>query len=103
MRSLANETERHDEGYSGWHVIAESGDVIECGGYWYFPNASVRKERLKKTGKTASILSARTAFSSTTSSSIIDAASARMGYEAPLPKLAQTAQRIGFWKDVAFE
>jgi uncharacterized protein (DUF427 family) len=28
---------------------------------------------------------------------------AAWAYEAPLSKLAQTAQRIGFWKDVTFE
>ena len=86
------------------HVIAESGDVIECGGYWYFPNASVRKERLKKTGKTASDLECPHGVQFY--DIVIDGMRherAAWEYEAPLARVAQTARRTGFWKDVAFE
>ena len=35
-------------------VIAESDDIVEHGGYLYFPNAAVRLELLEKAEKTAS-------------------------------------------------
>ena len=36
------------------HVIAESDDIVENGGYHYFPSASVHMEWLEKASKTAS-------------------------------------------------
>ena len=50
------------EGY----VIAESDDIVEQGGYHYFPSADVRIDWLEKSDKTASDLHARTASNSTT-------------------------------------
>ncbi len=38
------------------HVVADSQDVIEFGGYVYFPPPSVRTEWLEKTSKTESDL-----------------------------------------------
>jgi uncharacterized protein (DUF427 family) len=35
-------------------VVAESGDIVEEGGYAYFPSAHVREEWLEKAEKTAS-------------------------------------------------
>ena len=86
------------------HVIAESDDVIECAGYWYFPNASVRTEWLAKTRKTASDLECPHVVQFY--DIVIDGKHherAAWAYESPLPKMAQTAQRTGFWKDVTFE
>ncbi len=86
------------------HVIAESDDVIECAGYRYFPNASVRTEWLVKTQKTASDLECPHAVQFF--DIVIDGIRherAAWAYEAPLPKLAQTARHTGFWKAVAFE
>ena len=86
------------------HVIAESGDVVECGGYRYFPNASVRMEWLKKTPKTASDLECPhvVQFYDIVIGGIRHERAA-WTYEAPLSKLAQTVRRTGFWKDVTFE
>jgi uncharacterized protein (DUF427 family) len=36
------------------YVIAESGDIVEEGGYRYFPNADVRLDWLERAEKTAS-------------------------------------------------
>lgn len=86
------------------HVIAESDDIIECAGYRYFPNASVRKEWLKKTQKTASDLECPHVVQFY--DIVIDGTRherAAWEYEAPLAKMARTFQRTGFWKDVAFE
>jgi hypothetical protein len=44
-------------------VIAASDDIVEHGGYVYFPRAAVRLELLEKAAKTAPAL---TASSSTT-------------------------------------
>jgi uncharacterized protein (DUF427 family) len=86
------------------HVIAESDDIVEAAGYRYFPNACVRTECLKKTQKTASDLECPhvVQFYDIVIGGIRHERAA-WAYEAPLPKLAQTAQHIGFWKDVTFE
>ena len=49
----------------GW-VIADSDDIVEHGGYHYFPSAHVRTELLERADKTSSDLLVRTASSSTT-------------------------------------
>ncbi len=36
------------------HVIAESDDIVEKGGYQYFPSAATRMEWLEKAPKTDS-------------------------------------------------
>jgi uncharacterized protein (DUF427 family) len=38
------------------HIIAESDDIVENGGYQYFPPSAVREEWLEKTPRTASDL-----------------------------------------------
>ena len=38
------------------HVVAESDDLVETGGYQYFPPSAVRMEWLQKAPKTASDL-----------------------------------------------
>jgi len=43
-------------------VIAESDDIVEHGGYHYFPSAEVRLELLEKAVKTASDLQCPHAF-----------------------------------------
>ena len=85
----------------GDQVIAESEDVIESGGYWYFPPQAVRREWLEKSPKTASdhacphgvqfydVLIAgerhpRNAWS----------------YEAPRPEMARVGGRFSFWEEV---
>jgi len=47
-------------------IIAESNDIVEAGGYHYFPLSVVRMEWLNKARRRRQITSARMAFSSTT-------------------------------------
>ncbi|HJS31943.1 MAG TPA: DUF427 domain-containing protein [Alphaproteobacteria bacterium] len=83
------------------HVIAESDDIVECGGYAYFPASAVRHEWLEKTPKTASDRACPhdVQFYDV----VIDGARhARVAwsYEAPRAAMAQVAGRFGFWEDV---
>jgi uncharacterized protein (DUF427 family) len=85
----------------GTSVIAESDDVVECGGYAYFPGSSVRMEWLERVERTASDLACPhgVRFYDV----VIEGARherAAWCYEAPRPALRQTAGRFGFWKDV---
>jgi uncharacterized protein (DUF427 family) len=83
------------------HVIAESDDIVEAGGYQYFPSSAVRLEWLQKTHKTESDLACPHGVQFY--DVVIDGkrhARAAWVYEAPRPALAQVAQRFGFWQDV---
>jgi uncharacterized protein (DUF427 family) len=83
------------------HVIAESDDIVECGGYHYFPNAAVRMEWLEKTPKTASDLECPHGVQFY--DVVIDGIRherAAWSYEAPRPKMRQVAGRFGFWEAV---
>ena len=83
------------------HEIAASDDIVEAGGYQYFPPSTVRMEWLEKVEKTDSDRACphgvqfydatidgqrheRTAWS----------------YERPQPKMQAVGGRFGFWKDV---
>jgi uncharacterized protein (DUF427 family) len=83
------------------HVVAESADIIENGGYQYFPPSAVRLEWLEKTPKTASDLECPhvVQFYDVVIGGVRHARAAWV-YEAPLPAKKQIAQRFGFWKDV---
>jgi uncharacterized protein (DUF427 family) len=82
-------------------TIAESTDVVECDGYYYFPRSSVRMERLERAGKTASdlrcphgvqfydVLLAGKRFERVAWS-----------YEAPRESMQRVAERVSFWEDV---
>ena len=83
------------------HVIAESDDIVERGGYAYFPAAAVRHEWLEKTPKTASDRACPhdVQFYDV----VIDGARharAAWSYEAPRASMADVAGRFGFWEDV---
>jgi len=83
------------------HVIAESNDMVECGGYQYFPRSSVRIDQLEKAEKTASDLECP--HSVQFYDVIVDGKRHRRAawsYEAPQPKMRQVADRFGFWEDV---
>jgi uncharacterized protein (DUF427 family) len=82
-------------------VIAESSDMVEVGGYQYFPQSDVRMEWLKKTPRTASDHECphRVQFYDV----VIDGKRherAAWNYEAPLPRMKQVTGRFGFWEDV---
>lgn len=82
-------------------VIAESDDIVDCDGYQYFPGAAVRKELLAKAPKTESDRACPHGVQFY--DVVIDGVRherAAWAYEAPQPKMRQTAGRFGFWKDV---
>lgn len=84
------------------HVIAESADIVEKGGYAYFPVAAVRTEWLAKASKTASDLECPHGVQFY--DVVIDGTRherAAWCYEVPQPAMEQVRGRFGFWEDVA--
>ena len=82
-------------------IIAESADMVECGGYWYFPRATVRTEWLEKSPKTDSDLACPHGVQFY--DVVIDGhrhERATWSYEAPQPQMKQVGGRFGFWEDV---
>ena len=82
-------------------VIAESDDIVETGGYHYFPAAAVRMERLEKTPRTADDLECPHGVQFY--DVVVDgvrSARAAWSYEAPHQKMQAVAGRFGFWQDV---
>jgi len=83
------------------HQVASSDDIVEAGGYHYFPPESVRMEWLEKTDKTDNDL--RCPHGVQFYDVVIDGVRHprnAWSYEAPQPKMAQVANRFGFWEDV---
>ena len=82
-------------------VIAESHDVVEAGGYVYFPRSAVRMEWLEPAERTASD---RACPHGVRFYDVVVEGSrharAAWSYEAPGAALRPVAQRIGFWQDV---
>lgn len=82
-------------------VIAESSDIVECGGYQYFPRVAVRTEWLEKAPKTKSDHACPHGVQFY--DAVIDGARHKRVawlYEAPRPEMKQVADRFGFWEDV---
>ena len=86
-----------------WHgqLIAESDDIVEHGGYHYFPPAAVRADWLEPVDRTASDLECPhgVRFYDV----VVDGARQRRAawsYEAPQPALRQLRGLFGFWEDV---
>ena len=83
------------------HVVAESGDIVQCKGYEYFPPSTVRIEWLEKAPKTAS--DHECPHGVQFYDVVIDGVRhdrAAWSYEAPRPEMAQVKDRFGFWQDV---
>ena len=83
-------------------VIAESTDIVETGGYHYFPPQSVHLEWLEKTPRTENDL--KCPHGVQFYDVVVDgtrAPRAAWSYEAPQPKMAAVGGRFGFWEDVA--
>jgi len=81
--------------------VAESDDIVEAGGYQYFPRSAVRMDWLEKAPKTESDL--RCPHGVQFYDVVIDGtrhSRAAWSYEAPQPAMARVAQRMGFWEDV---
>jgi len=79
--------------------IAASDDVVETGGYHYFPPGSVRTEWLQKSPKTAHDLECPhgVQFYDVVIDGERHARNAWV-YEAPQPKMAAVRDRFGFWE-----
>ena len=84
------------------HVVADSNDLIENGGYQYFPASAVRLQWLVKADKTDSDRACPhgVQFYDVVIDGVRHARAAWV-YEAPQPAKRQIAHRFGFWKDVA--
>lgn len=83
------------------HVVADSSDIVEVGGYQYFPPATVRLEWLEKSEKTDSDRACPhgVQFYDVIIDGVRHVRNA-WSYEAPQPKMAQVGGRFGFWEDV---
>jgi uncharacterized protein (DUF427 family) len=82
-------------------VVAESSDIVEVGGYAYFPRAAVRMDWLKKAPKNES--DNECPHGVQFYDVIVDGQRherAAWNYEAPKPKMGQVKDRFGFWEDV---
>lgn len=83
------------------YVIAESDDIVEQGGYRYFPNAGVRLECLEKAEKTASD---RACPHGVQFYDVVIGgrrySRAAWRYEAPRPAMSHVTGRFGFWNEV---
>jgi uncharacterized protein (DUF427 family) len=82
-------------------VIADSDDIVECAGYRYFPLAAARMDWLEKAPRTAKDLECPHGVQFY--DVVVDGARhprAAWVYEAPRANRAETANRIGFWRDV---
>ena len=83
------------------HVVADSDDIVENGGYYYFPSAATRLDRLEKAPKTAHD---RECPHGVQFYDVIVGGErhprAAWSYESPRPAMAQVRGRFGFWEDV---
>ena len=82
-------------------VIAASDDIVEEGGYHYFPSQHVRIELLERADKTASDRACPHGVQFY--HVVIDGdrhARAAWRYEAPRPSMTHVADRFGFWDEV---
>jgi uncharacterized protein (DUF427 family) len=83
------------------HVVASSDDIVEAGGYQYFPSSAVRMEWLEKAHRTEHDLECP--HSVQFYDVVIDGARhnrAAWSYEAPRPSMEKVGGRFGFWEDV---
>lgn len=83
------------------HVIAESDNIVESGGYQYFPSAATRLDLLEKAPKTEHDLECPHGVQFY--DVVIDGerhVRAAWSYESPQPKMEAVRGRFGFWEDV---
>jgi len=82
-------------------IVADSADIIDVGGYQYFPRETVRLDWLQKAEKTENDLACPHGVQFY--DVIVDGkrhARAAWSYEKPQPKMARVGGRFGFWEDV---
>ena len=83
------------------HEVASSEDIVERGGYQYFPVAAVRMEWLEKVAKTPHDLECPHGVQFY--DVVIDGirhVRAAWSYESPRPAMHEVGGRFGFWEDV---
>jgi uncharacterized protein (DUF427 family) len=83
------------------HEIASSDDIVETGGYQYFPASAVHREWLEKSPKTDS--DRECPHGVQFYDVVIDGERHPRNawcYEAPRPSMQQVGGRFGFWEDV---
>ena len=83
------------------HRIATSDDIVEVGGYHYFPPSAVRTDCMQKAEKTDH--DKECPHGVQFYDVVIDGerhARNAWVYEAPQPKMAAVRDRFGFWEDV---
>jgi uncharacterized protein (DUF427 family) len=83
------------------HTIADSDDIVESGGYAYFPAAATHLELLQKAPKTDSDRACPHGVQFY--DVIIEGQRhnrAAWSYESPRPSMQQVGGRFGFWEDV---
>lgn len=84
------------------HVVADSTDIVEAGGYLYFPRSAVRLEWLEKAPLTDGD---RACPHGVQFYDVVIGGERHernaWSYESPRPAMQKTADRFGFWKDVA--
>ena len=83
------------------HEIAASDDIVEVGGYQYFPPSAVRREWLQKVEKTPHDLECPhgVQFYDVVIDGVRHVRNA-WSYESPKPKMESVRDRFGFWEDV---
>ncbi len=84
------------------HVIADSTDIVESGGYAYFPSSAVRLDWLEKSPKTDNDRACPHGVQFY--DVVIDGTRherAAWSYESPRPAMQPVGGRFGFWEDVA--
>ncbi|MDR3533302.1 MAG: DUF427 domain-containing protein [Rhodopila sp.] len=82
-------------------VIAESDDIVETGGYAYFPPTATHLEWLEKAPKTDSDRACPHGVQFY--NVVLDGKRherAAWSYESPQPKMQAVGGRFGFWEDV---
>ena len=82
-------------------ILADSDDVVESGGYVYFPRSAVRMDLLEAAEKTPRDL--QCPHGVRFFDALIDGVRherVAWSYEAPREAMRAVAQRMGFWEDV---
>ncbi len=83
------------------HEIASSDDIVETGGYQYFPPSAVHLEWLEKSPKTDSD---RACPHGVQFYDVVEGGTksprAAWSYEAPQTKMKSVDHWVGFWEDV---
>ena len=85
----------------GGRILADSDDVMESGGYLYFPRSAVRMDLLEPAEKTPRDLACPHGVRFY--DAVLDGVRherVAWSYEAPREALRPVAMRMGFWEDV---